>query len=67
MLFNRVISCYDIKIIIDNKVFMIFEGFSWTGWLDRIDDLMLEEEGLIQRDDILLWGGRGDGNVTGAS
>lgn len=65
MLFNRVISCYDIKIIIDNKLFMIFEEFSWTGWLDKIDDLMLEEEGLVQRDDILLLGGGGDGDVTG--
>lgn len=65
MLFNRVISCYDLKIIIDNKLFMIFEEFSWTGWLDKIDDLMLEEEDLVQRDDILLLGGGGDGDVTG--
>lgn len=59
MLFNRVIFLlYDIKIITHNNVFMIFHEFSWTGWLDKIDDLMIEEDSLIQRDDIILFGGK---------
>lgn len=39
---------------------MIFQRFSWRGWFDRTQDITLEEEALVPRENVTL----GDGDIT---